>query len=462
MGHWSERVVEEAAALIGAKVDRDALREVAQTVASEIEMLAGRRFGVSEQRTVTFNSGGLLFIDVPDLQVTGGLTRDTAPWPVADPVNSHIATVLQIARPDVLDVRAIPTGEALWTAGQLVANASRDGLLSGEFLLSWLRDTFDAEQRVEFLRRLVDPTNRIHVPIVAAQGGGWWFQIARRLLWVTNTTPEQRLLEPLIDMDGGVRALVGVEPILIVARMTSHPVEFAFSARIWPSVTLPSRRRWPVMARAIHRHGIPIMTIDEASSPEETACQLLLLGYWHGYIGGAEPGLADAVAHAYPKPVKRICRATHEQDIRSGAALLLERLLHPGFDPARGAEATRRYVAVQAGVVVANHRKSEASVSRPHEWQRLGVSERYYYKLLKRFAPRFGRRYVVGDEVRARVTEYLRGREMTTTARQLNMEVLEGRGFGPQAARKWLQRHHPQEVVNARPRGSRRTPTARP
>jgi hypothetical protein len=35
------------------------------------------------------------------------------------------------------------------------------------------------------------------------------------------------------------------------------------------------------------------------------------------------------------------------------------------------------------------------------------------------------------------------------------LDVLQSHGFGEEAARKWLQRHRPEEAVNAWPRGQR-------
>ena len=59
-------------------------------------------------------------------------------------------------------------------------------------------------------------------------------------------------------------------------------------------------RPWSKIAKAIHGHGIPTVTLDPISTPHAIACQLVLKGYWHGYIGSDEPALANAVAMAYP------------------------------------------------------------------------------------------------------------------------------------------------------------------
>jgi hypothetical protein len=130
---------------------------------------------------------------------------------------------------------------------------------------------------------------------------------------VTNETEDEgRLIEPLLDKSaarGDVIPLAAVEPILIAARMTRQPVEWAFTARLWTEgVRRPIDRPWSKIAKAIHGHGIPTITLDPISTPYETACQVLLKGYWHGYIGGDEPALANAVAIAYPRQVERIKR----------------------------------------------------------------------------------------------------------------------------------------------------------
>ena len=106
--------------------------------------------------------------------------------------------------------------------------------------------------------------------------------------------------------------LGAVEPILIAVPMTRQPADWAFTARIWTEgVRRTIDRPWSKIAKAIHGHGIPTITLDPISTPHEIACQLVLKGYWHGYIGSDEPALANAVAMAYPRQVERIQRVTH-------------------------------------------------------------------------------------------------------------------------------------------------------
>ena len=149
-------------------------------------------------------------------------------------------------------------------------------------------------------------------------------------------------------------------------------------------------RPWSKIARAIHGHGIPTITLDPVSTPYEIACQVVLKGYWHGYIGSDEPALANALAHAYPRQVERIQRVTHAPNRASAAATLLEQLIRPGFDPAQGAEATRRYVRRKASIAVMEHRKAGPG---RYPWTQVGISERRYYKLLPQFAQKINGRY---------------------------------------------------------------------
>lgn len=454
MGHWSEMLLDEAAAHIGPKADRDRVKAVLKRAATEIEVLSGRTFDPAELRTETIDPGGLPFAEVPDAHVAGfGSSVET--WPVPDPANPDIASVIQLGRFEPVPDRAIPVGQALWMAGQFVARARATGRLSPEFMLWWLVKVVDSQLQVEYLKQAMVPTNRVNVPIIATSVGGWWFQITRRLRLLRSSTPDDhRLVQPLMHVDGKLSPLVGVEPVLIVARLTTHPVEWALAARIWQDAKRPANRPWRYMARAIHGHGIPIMTIDKASSPNEIACQLLLLAYWHGYIGPDEAGLADAVATAYPEAVERVRRGANLQDRSSAAPLLLEGLLHPGFDPALGAESARRYVNRKATIAVLEHRKADAPGLR--EWESFGISERFYYKLLKRFAPKVGSRYEIDDTVRDRIRGYLAQRTGATNQREAAMEVLQERGFTWEAARKWLQRHPVEKVVEAHPRPGRR------
>ena len=179
---------------------------------------------------------------------------------------------------------------------------------------------------------------------------------------------------------------------------------------------------------------------------------MVLKGYWHGYIGADEPALASAVATAYPQPVERIRRQTRVPTSESAAAMLLEQLIRPGFDPAQGAEATRRYVRRKASIVVMEHKKQEAPDRYP--WTHVGISERRYYKLLPLFAEKVNGRYDYdhGDVV-ARMKAHLEERDRERAIRTGALDLLRSRGFSEAAARKWLQRHEPKQAIHAWPRG---------
>jgi len=274
----------------------------------------------------------------------------------------------------------------------------------------------------------------------------------------SETEDEGRLIELLLNntvTDGEAAPLAATEPILIAVPMTRQPADWAFTARIWSEgVRRTIDRPWSKIAKAIHGHGIPTITLDPISTPHEIACQLVLKGYWHGYISNDESALANAVAMAYPRQVERIQRATHAPSRASAAATLLEQLIRPGFDPAQGAEATRRYVRSKAKFVVMEYRKGEAPDRYP--WTQVGISERRYYKLLPQFAPKVNGRYVLDqDDVVARMKAHLNRVDQVQAVRAAALDVLRAHGFGEEAARKWLQRHRPEEAVNAWPRGQR-------
>jgi hypothetical protein len=457
VGHWSESLVDKAAAQVGGDPDREVLRRLLVQTGSEIDILAGRSFHSVERRAFSIETGGLPFADIPDLR-RGSLEGDDDVFEIPDPVNSEMATVLQLA--PLLDPlsEVAPVGKALWTAGKLIAEASGTGRLSRDYVIRWLGQTTDHATRQALLRRVMDPDFRFNVPVLATSIDGWWFQITRRLMWVTSETQDEgRLLELLFDEvethDAQVSPLVAVEAVLVAVPMTSQPATWAFTARIWTEgVRRPIDRPWPMLAKAVHGHGVPTITIDRASTQQEIACQVLLKAYWHGYIGNDEPSLADAITLAFPRQVERVRRWTRAPTQAAAAATLLEGLIHPGFDPARGAEANRRYVSRKASIAVMKHRQSEAPDRYP--WTRVGISERRYYKLLPRFARKVNGKYdPVPAEVVTRMKDYLDARDNDRSVRAMTLEVLRKHGFTDAASRKWLQRHAPADAVQAWPRG---------
>src|SRR5258708_16799570 len=243
--------------------------------------------------------------------------------------------------------------------------------------------------------------------------------------------------------------------------MTRQPADWVFTARIRTAgVRRPIDRPWRKIAKAIHGHGIPTITVDPVSTPFEIACQVVLKAYWHGYIGSDEPALANAVAMAYPRQVERIQRVTRAPNSVSAAATLLEQLIRPRFDPAQGAEATRRYVRRKASIAVMQYRKGEAPDRYP--WTQVGIGERRYYKLLPEFAQKVNGRYIRDqDDVVARMKAHLDRVDQVRAIRAAALDVLRSHGFGEEAARKWLQRHRPEDAVNASPRGMRPRPAIR-
>lgn len=454
MGHWSDGLVDEAARTIGGNPDRAALAAVVAKAAHEIEALAGRSFPPVRRVSSSIEPNGLPFVDVPDAHL--GSLEGAEVWLVPDPVNKNMAGVLQFARLASETATSLSTAQGLSIAGQVVAQAAQAGLLTSDYVVRWLGQFVAPEQRPDLFRHVMDPAVRFYIPVLGVAVEGWWIQISRRLIWVTDQTEDEgRLIELLADQTatgGEALPLAATEPILIAAPMTSQPVDWAFIARIWPAgVRMSAERPWSKVAKAIHGHGIPTITCDLASTPMEIACHTLLKAYWHGYLGGDDPALASALAAAYPKQVQRIQRHTGSPNTAAAAAMLLEQLVMPGFDPAQGAEATRRYVRRKASIVVLEHRKLESPERYP--WTQIGISERRYYKLLPHFAQKENGRYAYEqDDVVARMKAYLDEKDRERAIRQAALDVLRSRGFSNEAARKWLQRHDPEAAVDAWPR----------
>jgi hypothetical protein len=270
MGHWAESLVDEVAQQIGGNPDRRLLMDLAAQAGRELEVLSGRSFRPLRRMTSVFETNGLPFADIPDMQV-GSMDSMAGVREIPDPVDPQIAAVLQGPPLPNPAPNAAPAADALWVAGQLVAEASRTGRLSGDYVLHWLGASMDREQRVELMRRVMDPVVRFSVPILAFYAEGWWIQIARRLIWVTSDTEDEgRLIELLVDnrrTGGEVAPLAAVEPILIAARMTRQPADWAFTARIWTERVRRPTRPWRKIAKAIHGHGIPTITLDPVSTP---------------------------------------------------------------------------------------------------------------------------------------------------------------------------------------------------
>jgi hypothetical protein len=248
MGHWADDLLPDLKSRLGLRSDDedDALLATLRRTGAEVELLAGRRFGVVETAERHIEPGGLPFVDVPDLRV-GSQAATASAWPVPDPVHPDIASVLQLGVPGRLFDHAAPPSEALWVAGHLLAGWSANDGLTGATLL-WLQER---SQRGEFeglVRRLMEPHRLSFVPIGAAEFKGWWIQLSRRLVVITRESPDEaHLVEPLAPLgDWGV--LAAAEPRLIVARLTEHPVTWAMVARVWTRPEGPVARPWRHLA----------------------------------------------------------------------------------------------------------------------------------------------------------------------------------------------------------------------
>ena len=239
VGHWAEFLRDEVAARLPADIDRDRILAAARRAGTEIETLTGQGFGPPTRNTVSIATCGLPFVELPGLLI-GSEESPVGIWPIPNPVDrreGHRGS----SDGSAAAARARDARRARLAGSRQPVHAHCPvRLLSRDYIIQWLGHTFNPEERTEFLRSLLEPSNHVHVPVAFGAGGGWCFKFPRRLLWVTKATEEQRLLEPLFpDGDDGLRALVAVEPLLIVGRITSHPADWAMAVRIWPSVERP-------------------------------------------------------------------------------------------------------------------------------------------------------------------------------------------------------------------------------
>ena len=450
MGHWADDVVPEVKERLGiGGDDRDAeILANARLAQSEIELLAGHRFE-PQHFALSIEHGGLPFVATLDTQAAT-LRANTECWPIPDPVHPQFANALQVGRAGNLASHAVGKAEALCAGAAVLAAAHRDGLLSLAPRV-WFLDQVKAGPSVEFGRRLMDPGRRVHVPVVAGDVEGWWLQVSRRVYFVTKDTPDEPGLVEMLAPPGEGLAFVAGEPILIVARMTEHPSDWVFVARVWATEgAVRPPRPWRIASAAVHGHGVPILCLDGQSTPEEAIAEVLLLAYWHGYLHRDETTLIpQALAAAFPKDVARVMRGTAALDQPAAAAVLFERLLRPGFDPTRGAGSIRRYIARHATTIIRDYHSTQAEF---HGWDEFGINERHYYKLLARFAAKGpDGRYAVDDTVKAKIRAHV----AESRQRKAATELLRGHGFRDAAARKRLQRHGLDEIATAQPRRAR-------
>lgn len=100
------------------------------------------------------------------------------------------------------------------------------------------------------------------------------------------------------------------------------------------------------------------------------------------------------------------------------------------------------------------HRKQENPDRYP--WTQVGISERRVYKLVPLFANKVNGRYDYDhDDVVASMRAHLDAQDRDRAVRAAALDVLRSHGFQDEAARKWTQRHRPEDAVHAWPRGQR-------
>ena len=453
MGHWADALLPGLKRRLGIESDEQhqTLLAVLRAAEAQIGLLTGHDWS-PRLAAMEINSGGLPFAELPDLQ-TGSSTPIPGAWPIPDPVHPAIAMIIQLAAPVTLPHHAATTEEAFTIAGRLVAECVGNGLLTGA-VRAYLGAVRERGELKEFVRGLLDPDRQVHIPVIGAVFDGWWFQITRRLGIVTRDTPDDhRLIEILATLDGQPAALIAYEPRLIMARLTEHPVRWAMPVRIWITDDSSTDRAWRMrgFADAIHRHGIPILSVDADTTAAEATAQLLLAAHWHGYLEGDEAAIPPALSAAFPKEVASVRRGTDSPDRDAAASLLFERLLRPGFDPRRSAPMIRRYIRRHAATIIRAH---QGEVS-PGRWVELDIGERYYYRLLAKFAGKnLGGKYVVDEAALESIRRHLKQREDRAKA----IELLRLRGFKEAAARRAVQRHPQDWLKTAQPRRRRQPP----
>ena len=137
------------------------------------------------------------------------------------------------------------------------------------------------------------------------------------------------------------------------------------AVRIWPFAQHQMTSPWRRVASAIREHGIADLSARSRLHSQRKPVPVFCSPTGINTSASCEPEIADALAAAYPKAVERVARATGMPDQRAAAAILLEGLLKPGFDPAMGAASARRYVNKKAAIAIRNHWKISDGGSAP-------------------------------------------------------------------------------------------------
>jgi hypothetical protein len=451
MGHWADDLLDGLKAHLRIESDGrdDELRQTLRLSQGHLELLAGRSFGEIRHLNMRWKPNGLPFVDIPDLLVAS-YTDQEGGWAIPDSLNPSVAMVMQVGTFERQGGSAGPRADAIRQAGHLVAYCATHGLFQ-EAVGRWLLEQRDAGSTEDLVSALIDPAIHCVVPIAGGEADGWWIQISRRIRLMTRDTPEDhRLVEVLAPVDHGAAVLVATEPMIIVARLNEHPVRWALPIRVWIVEDAPRSNAWrlPGFSSAIRSQGLPILTVDDETSPEEGAAQALLAAYWHGYLDGEEAAIPPALAAAFPKEIGWVQRGTNAPDRAAAATLLFERLLRPGFDPRRSAQSIRHYIRRHAATIV---RAQHGELS-PGRWVELDIRERYYYRLLAKYGTKdLAGRSEVDDATVALIRQHLKRRSDRAKA----IELLRLRGFREAAARKAVQRHPRDWLKTARPRGRR-------
>lgn len=456
MGHWAEENLPELKrqlGITGPEHDEE-LRSYARAAQDQIERLAGRRFGRVRHGTFHIKSNGLPFVEVDDLNVDGQpVGSDTPTWPVPDPIHPQYARILQVNTPLRVAPRAEPLPAAIRVAARLIVPGVTEEVFTSA-VWWWLKGERDEGRLEEVFRWAMEPDTHVHVPIVATNVDGWWVQISRRLLLVTMETPDDGPLVEVLLHTPGQPALVATEPLITIARLTEHPVTWAMPIRVWITAGKQRSLTWSVRSgpEAIHRYGLPVVSLDGESTVEEATAQLLLSAHWHGYLAGDGHEIPPALASAFPHEVGRIRRGTGDPDDLSAATRLFGRLYRKGFDPSCSAETMRHYVRRHARTIVQAHHSAQRT---DQPWRQLGISESYYYKLLrKRGVPKGpDGRFIVDETTFEEIRGELEDRAAERDRRQAAIELLTLRGYGEANARKRVQRYGPEGAIADSPRG---------
>jgi hypothetical protein len=80
MGHWEDLLVDELATRFP-HADRDRLAALAQEAGTEIETLTGQSFGPAKQNSVSIDTFGLPFVELPGLLI-GSQEGPSGMWPI--------------------------------------------------------------------------------------------------------------------------------------------------------------------------------------------------------------------------------------------------------------------------------------------------------------------------------------------------------------------------------------------